>query len=1553
MPFVITYDCTDKAGNKATTMRRRVYVGNPCAGKAEDGSDERLCPSDDPSVVVCSSNQLCPLATAETEASDKKAPSLVLKGPTSVTINAGDPYLACTALSTVDSVCERGGTATDELDGNIDAMVLACSPDGVSFKFKQVGVRGCELQGSLDTRKGGVYTLQFMVTNSAGLSAYANRTVTVISNCPDGESLCLDGISCSEDGVCAADLAAATLEAENTGPPATSITLLSNSYYPQFVSLARFTPLGVCDEGTMPSSSFLCEPGCNATGSSGANLRRKVLSCPPEVCMKEGCPGHEFETKGLNGCLNTSAPVGTTFDIRFVVFDDVNMEHYVTKTRSITIGEPCDAGMQLCVGSGGFNVCTELPCEQVEASAEVPDVDPPVLTLKAWTLVLDYGTDYPDLDISPCASAAATDGCWAWATDAIDGDVSSSMTVQEVTAGSGGCAVGAISGGLCAPGDYRYRYTATDAAGNRLSDDLVVSIVQRVSVNLQRTVPATSTTYYNVDRVESQAMLTDPAESLTLRTSVAASLNAVLGYGEDARWAIVADDVSVMAVDLRTEAQVEGSEMDGQPPTWYMLISMSVSYIIESQSSAGQTPAARRLARELLQTALDSDPITNVTLTIADQLATLGFESVETQPETPTFDPATAHAAVVLSALEDMKRTYSTISVKLGDASLRIIESVGLYGIKQDDVTLLWSSALGSAQANLVEFRENLEEVEANIGQIMANADALTAATNAGLDSLNQMSNSLAALEGSVNALGGALAPPAATGIESPEWEASCLMYSKDDEAKFYADVSYDVFLKQVVEVSGIDPGNLVQRRRHLLRGSGGGSGTKVRTEETEEIEVHIEEERGDLVDEFFSDLRESDFRSRSAVGYRNPVMGGMMVSSSRVDGDISVSKRFGNLRKRSLYKWTPGTGWGVDPVFVWSSDIYDEDLELSDYYNTSDKKMFSERLPGVTTPNPFQPESSSHTAELFFDSNLVLAHAYRYVEYAELGYYLDPLTSAITVTLVTLNEDLGTSTLTTVEFTRPLGQSLYEVEVKCILVPHVTWDTFKDPYEALWFAIYIAWVLAACIMLANSVHLMRKDMRAGVLEYSSLVLPCSCVLQLVGMSLFVYDWAVQLSNGMYLSGMYDVYKNPFSKAHLTDLKRNDQGVPEEYNRIMEDHARFVQFCFLNNVFWTLQIVVYVYMIIHYLLLLDFQPHLGTVSRALWRARGELTLIVFVSCLSTVAACYSMLFVFDIGEVPALTTTSNDFSYFFMTGAVFLEPDHGGDPNGTTLKLLLGLFYITSCIVILGFVFAIVDDNFLKTKRAAAAVTHDMPLYQMIKFLQSTVMTTVRFYPPELPLMMCLQTYEEGHEVKEEEEVWFGGHEAASGKLAEDGSEVKESRSKPLAAPLEKNKKILTANGAARMMRQMLKAKALETQRLTQLERTKAIVKALKDNAYGERKRLGGKLIEERRRMREEGHKQRRVSAKMGRMQQMLKNAAKTAAHYADAVKDAVLGDSDDEMTREESLLARQKLADDCTALLLRDGMDEMVHLMVRPGFASWGYVQGSLLSIIVSEELS
>jgi hypothetical protein len=79
------------------------------------------------------------------------------------------------------------------------------------------------------------------------------------------------------------------------------------------------------------------------------------------------------------------------------------------------------------------------------------------------------------------------------------------------------------------------------------------------------------------------------------------------------------------------------------------------------------------------------------------------------------------------------------------------------------------------------------------------------------------------------------------------------------------------------------------------------------------------------------------------------------------------------------------------------------------------------------------------------------------------LGMYFLVSLSHCQVTLVTLNEDLGTSSLTTVEFARPPGQSMYEVVVDVILVPHITWNTFKNPYDAFWFGVYIVWIAFAC----------------------------------------------------------------------------------------------------------------------------------------------------------------------------------------------------------------------------------------------------------------------------------------------------------------------------------------------------------------------------------------------------------------------------------------------------------------------------------------------------------
>jgi hypothetical protein len=248
------------------------------------------------------------------------------------------------------------------------------------------------------------------------------------------------------------------------------------------------------------------------------------------------------------------------------------------------------------------------------------------------------------------------------------------------------------------------------------------------------------------------------------------------------------------------------------------------------------------------------------------------------------------------------------------------------------------------------------------------------------------------------------------------------------------------------------------------------------------------------------------------------------------------------------------------------------------------------------------------------------------------------------------------------------------------------------------------------------------------------------------------------------------------------------------------------------------------------------------------------------------------------------------------------------DSSGSMLKVFLGIWYVASCIVLMAFIFAVIEDNLLATKALARETNAPMPLGEMIKFAQAEIMQGVRFYPKSLPLMRLLEDTDNAASRKNTEVDW----------LTDKKEEEKE-------ANTSKN-----ADEANRKMRFELKARLKDEKRLVQLKRTKAIVMALKDNAYGERKRLGAKLVDERRRMLTAGPRAKKPEEKRSNLSRMMSKAANTAAVMADNFKDALVGDSDDEMTREESIISRQKLADDCTAMLRRDGLDEMVYLMVR-----------------------
>lgn len=69
--------------------------------------------------------------------------------------------------------------------------------------------------------------------------------------------------------------------------------------------------------------------------------------------------GYRFLQQGIKSCgLNTSAPVGTTFNVTFMVFDYSIPSLNASVTRTVSIINPCSFGQQLC--SDG--TCSDIQC---------------------------------------------------------------------------------------------------------------------------------------------------------------------------------------------------------------------------------------------------------------------------------------------------------------------------------------------------------------------------------------------------------------------------------------------------------------------------------------------------------------------------------------------------------------------------------------------------------------------------------------------------------------------------------------------------------------------------------------------------------------------------------------------------------------------------------------------------------------------------------------------------------------------------------------------------------------------------------------------------------------------------------------------------------------------------------------------------------------------------------------------------------------------------------------------------------------------------------------
>ncbi|KAK3276613.1 hypothetical protein CYMTET_15331 [Cymbomonas tetramitiformis] len=583
-PYIITYYVQDAAGNDAPELRRRVYVANPCTAPetpCEDGT--------------CSEAGLCLAFLQEEEDGEEgnTAPLITLVGPAALRVYKDAGYGRCPDQAPLDATCDRGASAVDDEDGVLDQEVLACSPDGVSYKFVKKGVEACEV----DTTRPGEYEVHFEVYDSLGARASISRHVTVLDECSVGEHLCAnDPTVCSAAGICISDMEAPeSPEMEDEAPV---IWLVNNSVLPAFLDVRQGVAYMACAPSQVPKEGALCEAGAEAWDHENGNLTARVLSCPPQDCQDVGCPGHEFASKGVEGCIDTTGEVGTTLVLTFTVFDDAIPANVASINRTLTIVSPCPEGEELCADGA----CSTADCatreQLLQASTTLPDTSAPNITLlNPARLRVQYGVAETAPTLAVCGSYTEQDFCGGVAWDEVDGDVTASLSLRLLNSTSGiECGVEDLATALCFPAVYTYIYEAADEARNVATALIVVELVEQADVAVVVQLRAAGATLAGAEAEAETLRDETSAEAAAFREGVAEATNGALEAedpeeGVEGGLPVMSRDVTITAVRV-VEIEEDGSQ------GYLLLVNCTVAAVVAD--GVGDTSPDASLRRRLM-----------------------------------------------------------------------------------------------------------------------------------------------------------------------------------------------------------------------------------------------------------------------------------------------------------------------------------------------------------------------------------------------------------------------------------------------------------------------------------------------------------------------------------------------------------------------------------------------------------------------------------------------------------------------------------------------------------------------------------------------------------------------------------------------------------------------------------------------------------------------------------------------------------------------------------------------------------------------------------------
>lgn len=734
-PFVIRYTCMDLAGVQAEEVQRWVTVISLCDG--EVACDDGSCPVD--GYCVANSGIETSILSEISDAKPDEPPSIQLVGSEVVEITGGG-YAKCFEGLPVLALCDGGAVAHDSIDGDLTPYVKACGRN-----FRKEGLAGCAISGA---DYPGSFEVTFSVTDSNGRTATVIRTVKVLVECDAGEERCRDGITCVPEGKpCEPDIAIEVDEAAEPlqPPPPPNVTLVGL----HVAKVPRFTAYRECMHGQAPTIELPCDMGATAHDAIDGNISAALLICPPESCMPFGCHGHELWRKGINSCVNTSAPVGTVFEVDFVVFNTNGL--HSSATRTITIDERCASGQYWCPANSPTGRCESTTCETVEAlvddglpSAIVTDVEegadagPKIKWRTPPAKEMPFGFIYGQTPwrMSGVLSAASPIAacynelrdydfpfCAATAQDAIDGDVTATLraTVGSSEASSA-CTPAVLRSGLCPPGTYHFHMSAYDRDGNIGfgSSALIIEIVQGWEESYRLNVGG-----------EGCESLLDPTseDSAFVRTRVASAINVKTGRvriercENDPRLARTSENPQVLEVKVVRSFDDKGPPRDS---IYGRRRAQEVEDVNDNESSNLEYVNSGLASADPQGSWAKSVRLRSITLASNDLAVRIGNLTIETnltalhEGDAAKTDGASGTSAMLRASFEE---NTNEMSLRHGEIALSADELFELTKQFTDEamgMTMLSAALLNStakAQQREDELQEIVEKASAAISE--------------------------------------------------------------------------------------------------------------------------------------------------------------------------------------------------------------------------------------------------------------------------------------------------------------------------------------------------------------------------------------------------------------------------------------------------------------------------------------------------------------------------------------------------------------------------------------------------------------------------------------------------------------------------------------------------------------------------------------------------------------------------------------------------------------------------------------------------------------------